>query len=69
MAVRMEATRLGDLTFGYQPKLGVCEGMEGHSAHPEQPGTQAALDFEPKRALGTRHPAFALDPQLPIMAT
>ena len=69
MAADMEATRLGDLALGYQPKLGVCEGMEGHPAHPEKPRTQTALDVEAQRAFGARHPAFALDPQLPIDAT
>ena len=29
MPADMEAPRLGDLALGYQPKLGVGEGMEG----------------------------------------
>ena len=69
MAADMEATRLGDLALGYQPKLGVGEGMKRHATHPEQPGTQPAFDLEAQRALGARHPTFALDPQLPIEAT
>src|SRR4051794_15897468 len=68
MPAEVEAPRLGDLALGYQPKLGVGEGMEGHSAHPEQPGAQPALDLETQRALCARHPALALDPYLPIVA-
>jgi hypothetical protein len=64
MPACMKAPGLGDLALGDQPQLGVGEGMEGHSAHPEQPGAQAALDLEAKRALGAGHPALALDPQL-----
>ena len=69
MPADVEAPSLGDLALGYQPKLGVREGMEGHPAHPEEPRAQAALDLEAKWALGAGHPAFALDPQLPIDAT
>ena len=65
----MEPTSLGDLALGYQPKLGVREGVKGHPTYPEQPRAQPAFDLEAQRALGARHPTFALDPQLPIEAT
>jgi hypothetical protein len=64
----MEALRLGDLALGDEPKLGVSEGVEGQAADPQEPRAKAALDLKAHRALGTRHPAFALDPQLPVDA-
>ena len=64
----VEALRLGDLALGDEPKLGVGEGVEGHPAHPQKPRAQTALDLEAKRALGARHPAVAVDPQLPVDA-
>src|SRR4051794_37380381 len=66
--------RLGDLTLGYQPQLGVGEGMEGQAADPQQPrifrlGTgnlffQLVEELCPRAALGTK-PARVIKPAAP----
>ena len=66
MTADVDALRCIDLALGDKPKLGVGEGVEGRTAHPQQPRAQEALDLEPQRALGAGHRALAFDPQLPI---